>query len=115
MSRRNVASRRAILPDPKYVADPANGSVHNRGGAVDVSLVDLATGEELYMPTEFDYFGDLASHGWTIGLSAEQIANRELLKTMMEQVGGLASYSAEWWHYSWGPASSYPLLDFQMK
>jgi len=104
-----------ILPDPKYVADPANGSVHNRGGAVDVSLVDLATGEELPMPTEFDYFGDQASHGWTIGLSAEQIANRELLKTMMEQVGGLASYSAEWWHYSWGPAGSYPLLDFQMK
>jgi len=30
-------------------------------------------------------------------------------------VGGLASYSAEWWHYSWGPAGSYPLLDFQMK
>jgi D-alanyl-D-alanine dipeptidase len=104
-----------ILPDSRYVADPATGSVHNRGGAVDVSLVDMATGEELLMPTEFDYFGPEAGHGWTIGLSAEQIANRELLKTMMEQVGGFSSYGAEWWHYSWGPSGSYPLLDFQMK
>jgi len=104
-----------ILPDSRYVADPANGSVHNRGGAVDVSLVDLATGQELPMPTDFDYFGEEAGHGWTIGLSAEQIQNRELLKTVMEQVGGFSSYGAEWWHYSWGPAGSYPLLDFQMK
>jgi D-alanyl-D-alanine dipeptidase len=104
-----------ILPDSRYVADPASGSVHNRGGAVDVSLVDLATGEELPMPTEFDYFGQEAGHGWTTGLTAEQIANRELLKTMMEEVGGFSSYSAEWWHYTWGPSGSYPLLDFQMK
>jgi D-alanyl-D-alanine dipeptidase len=67
------------------------------------------------MPTEFDYFGQEAGHGWTTGLTAEQIANRELLKTMMEEVGGFSSYSAEWWHYTWGPSGSYPLLDFQMK
>ena len=104
-----------IFPDPRYVADPANGSVHNRGGAVDVSLVDLATGMEVPMPTEFDYFGQEAGHGWTIGLTAEQIQNRELLKRIMEEVGGFSSYSAEWWHYTWGPSGSYPLLDFQMK
>jgi len=104
-----------IVPNSTYVADPANGSVHNRGGAVDVSLVDRATGQELSMPTEFDYFGPEAGHGWTTGLSPEQIENRALLKTIMEEVGGFASYSAEWWHYSWGPATSYPLLDFQMK
>ncbi len=46
---------------------PASGSVHNRGGAVDVSLVDAATGVELNMPTEFDYFGAEAGHGWTWG------------------------------------------------
>ncbi|MCC6396688.1 MAG: M15 family metallopeptidase [Bacteroidetes bacterium] len=104
-----------IFPDPTYVADPASGSNHNRGGAVDLTLVNLATGEELPMPTPFDYFGDAASHGWTIGLSAEQIANRELLLGMMENVGGLTRYAAEWWHYQHAPSLANPLMDFQMK
>lgn len=104
-----------IYPDPTYVADPASGSNHNRGGAVDVTLVHLATGQELLMPTPFDYFGDAASHGWTIGLSAEQVANRELLLAMMENVGGLTRYAAEWWHYQYSPSLVNPLLDFQMK
>ncbi len=104
-----------IYPDPTFVADPANGSKHNRGGAVDATLVDLATGTELAMPTVFDYFGDAAAHGWTIGLSAEQIANRELLRAMMEDVGGLTKLSSEWWHYEHGPSNALPLLDFQMK
>jgi zinc D-Ala-D-Ala dipeptidase len=104
-----------IYPDPTFVADPANGSKHNRGAAVDLTLVDLATGAELAMPTAFDYFGDAAAHGWTIGLSAEQIANRELLLAMMVNVGGLTSLASEWWHYEHGPSMSIPLLDFQMK
>ena len=67
------------------------------------------------MPTAFDYFGDAAGHGWTLGLSAEQIANRELLLAMMENVGGLTRLSSEWWHYEHGPSMTNPLLDFQMK
>jgi zinc D-Ala-D-Ala dipeptidase len=104
-----------IYPDPTFVADPSNGSKHNRGGAVDLTLVDLATGTELAMPTAFDYFGDAAAHGWTIGLSAEQIANRELLLAMMENVGGLTRLSSEWWHYEHAASNALPLLDFQMK
>lgn len=104
-----------IYPDPTFVADPASGSSHNRGGAVDLSLVNLATGEALVMPTAFDYFGPEAGHGWTIGLSAEQVANRQLLLSMMQNVGGLVPYSAEWWHYSHSPSLTNPLLDFQMK
>ncbi len=46
-----------IIPDPTYVADPNSGSDHNRGAAVDLTLVNLATGQELNMPTGFDYFG----------------------------------------------------------
>lgn len=103
-----------ILPDSRYVANPASGSSHNRGGAVDLSLVHLDSGVELEMPTEFDFFGPEAGHDY-MNLPANVIANRELLKTMMEQVGGLTSYVAEWWHYSYQPAGSYPLLDFQMK
>ena len=104
-----------IVPNPVYVADPYTGSNHNRGAAVDLSLVDRATGKELAMPTPFDWFGPEAGHGWLIGLSAEQVANRALLKTMMENVGGFASYDSEWWHYTHNPSLAIPLLDFQMK
>ncbi|MGB6648903.1 MAG: M15 family metallopeptidase [Bacteroidota bacterium] len=104
-----------ILPDPTYVADPSTGSIHNRGGAVDVSLVNMATGEELMMPTAFDYFGPEAGHNWTAGLSQEQIQNRALLRDLMETVGGFSRYDAEWWHYTWDPSRSYPLRDYQLK
>jgi len=103
-----------IFPDPVYVADPSSGSVHNRGGAIDLSIVDLSTGKELLMPTEFDWFGEEASHTYS-NLPAEAIANRSLLLNMMTNVGGFSKYDSEWWHYSYPGSSSYPLLDFQMK
>lgn len=103
-----------ILPDPTFVANPYTGSSHNRGAAVDVTLVDLATGQELEMPTYFDDFTAAASHTY-MNLPSNVIANRTLLKNMMTQYGGLSLYTAEWWHYSYSPATSYPLLDFQLK
>jgi D-alanyl-D-alanine dipeptidase len=105
----------AIFPNPAYVADPTSGSTHNRGGAVDVSLVRLSDGQELLMPTPFDFFGPEAGHSWTIGLNQEQIDNRALLRDMMTRVGGFTIYDDEWWHYTWPAAGGYPLLDFQMK
>jgi len=104
-----------IFPNPVYVADPVTGSKHNRGAAVDLTLVNSATGQQLNMPTEFDYFGKEAGQNWTIGLSAEQISNRLLLRTMMVSVGGFALYDSEWWHYEVPTALNYPLLDFQLK
>lgn len=103
-----------IFPNPIYVADPNSGSIHNRGGAADVSIIDMATGQEIPMPTEFDWFGPEASHSYT-NLPANVIANRTLLYNMMVQVGGFTPYDAEWWHYTISGASSLPLLDFQMK
>ncbi|MCU0454216.1 MAG: M15 family metallopeptidase [Bacteroidetes bacterium] len=103
-----------ILPNATYVANPVSGSAHNRGGAVDVSLVDLVTGVELAMPTAFDHFGPEAWLDYA-GLPAPVIANRELLRTMMENVGGFQSYQAEWWHYSLQSANVFPLLDFQLR
>ena len=47
-----------IYPNATYIADPTTGSKHNRGGAIDLTLVDLATGEELQMPTLFDDFSN---------------------------------------------------------
>jgi D-alanyl-D-alanine dipeptidase len=104
-----------IYPNPAYVANPATGSIHNRGAAIDLSIVNLSTGLEIPMPTRFDWFGPEAGHGYTGNLTAEQIANRELLRTMMENVGGFTRYDAEWWHYTYGPLVGLPLLDFQMK
>lgn len=103
-----------ILPNATYVANPVSGSAHNRGGAVDVSLVNLASGAELVMPTAFDHFGPEAWHDYT-ELPAEAIANRELLRSIMENVGGFQSYQAEWWHYSLQSANVFPLLDFQLR
>ena len=103
-----------IFPNPIYVADPNSGSIHNRGGAADVSIIDMATGQEIPMPTEFDWFGPEASHSYT-NLPANVLANRALLYNMMVQVGGFVPYDAEWWHYTISGASSLPLLDFQMK
>ena len=103
-----------IFPNPTYVADPNSGSIHNRGGAVDVSIIDMATGQEIPMPTEFDWFGQEASHSY-MNLPANVIADRTLLYKMMTQVGGFVPYDAEWWHYTISGASSLPLLDFQMK
>jgi zinc D-Ala-D-Ala dipeptidase len=104
----------AIYPNPVYIADPNSGSKHNRGGAVDLTLVDLATGNEFQMPTLFDDFSNKAAHSYS-ELPANVIANRLLLKNIMVQVAGFIIYEAEWWHYEVAGASNFPLLDFQMK
>lgn len=104
----------SLYPNPVYIADPASGSKHNRGGAVDLTLVDLATGEELEMPTLFDDFSDKAAQNYNY-LPQNVIANRQLLRSVMSNVAGFLTYDAEWWHYEVPGASSYPLLDFQMK
>ena len=86
-----------IVPNPSYVADPSKGSIHNRGGAVDITLID-SNGNELNMGTSFDFFGVEASHSYQ-NLSQEIKANRELLKTIMIQ-NGFNSLDSEWWHYN---------------
>jgi D-alanyl-D-alanine dipeptidase len=103
-----------IIPDPTYVADPIKGSIHNRGGAVDVSIVNMENGIEIPMPTKFDWFGLEASHSYS-NLSDEVISNRRLLVDIMVNVGGFIPYESEWWHYSIPGASALPLLDFQLK
>jgi len=86
-----------IVPNPEYVADPKKGSIHNRGGAVDISLVD-AKGKEVDMGTPFDFFGIKASHNYT-KLSNKIKSNRKFLKIVMIQ-NGFNSFDSEWWHYN---------------
>lgn len=86
-----------IVSNPEYVANPAKGSIHNRGGAVDITLVDC-NGKELPMGTDFDFFGIKASHNYP-NVSAEVKQNRLLLKTIMIS-SGFNSFDSEWWHYN---------------
>lgn len=87
----------AIVPDPQYVADPAKGSIHNRGGAVDITIVDFE-GKELDMGTSFDFFGKEAGHNFT-GFSKQIRNNRILLKKIMIKEH-FNSFDSEWWHYN---------------
>jgi D-alanyl-D-alanine dipeptidase len=87
----------AIVPNPEYVANPAKGSIHNRGGAVDITLVD-SNGKELDMGTKFDFFGAEASHNYA-DVSEEVKENRQLLKRIMLKKNFI-SFDSEWWHYN---------------
>ncbi len=87
-----------IVSNPEYVANPKKGSIHNRGGAVDITLVNIKTGKELDMGTPFDFFGVKASHNYS-NLSDEIIENRRLLKRVMKSKG-FNPFDSEWWHYN---------------
>ncbi len=73
-------------------------SGHTRGSTVDLTLVDLKTGEELDMGSPFDFFGKI-SHIYHKNLTHQQRANRMLLKKMMN-INGFRSYKNEWWHFT---------------
>lgn len=76
----------------------AERSGHSRGSTVDLTLVDLATGEELDMGSGFDFFGEISHHGTPL-ITPEQEANREILKSVMVK-HGFKIYDEEWWHYT---------------
>ncbi len=102
-----------IVPDPTFVADPSSGSLHNRGAAVDLTLYDLQTGNDLAMPTPFDDFTERASQSY-MNLPENVIANRKMLRDLMVKYG-FQIYDAEWWHYEHTNSRRYPLKDFQMR
>lgn len=99
-----------IVPNPSYVADPKKGSIHNRGGAVDISLAD-ADGNELDMGTGFDHFGPEAAQDYE-NLPESVLENRKLLrKTMINS--GFRVFESEWWHYNLKNARREPISNFQ--
>jgi D-alanyl-D-alanine dipeptidase len=102
-----------LIHDERFVANPSKGSGHNRGTAVDLTLVDLRTGKELEMPTPFDDFSAAAFHG-AKNIDEKRIMNRLLLRTTMEKYGFLP-LETEWWHYSWPGSSAYDVLDLSFK
>jgi len=95
-------------PDPDFLADPRRGSPHSRGVAVDLTLVDAASGKDLEMGTEFDAFTELSYHGNTeVGVEAQR--NRHMLLGLMS-AAGWDFYRREWWHYQLFESRRYPVL-----
>jgi len=99
----------AVFPQPGYVADPKKGSRHNRGAAVDVTLIRLADGTELVMPTPYDDFTESAHRNF-MDLHGEAIRNRQLLEQVMTR-HGFVGLPTEWWHFDDRDWKNYPLLD----
>jgi D-alanyl-D-alanine dipeptidase len=102
-----------LVKDDRYVADPRKGSGHNRGIAVDLTIINLHTGEELAMPTGFDNFTDSA-HQDFMQLPDYILHNRELLKSTMVKYGFLP-FATEWWHFSLPNPDKYEVLDLSFK
>jgi zinc D-Ala-D-Ala dipeptidase len=98
-----------LVPDARYVANPyEGGSKHNRGVAVDLTLVD-SQGRELEMPTPFDTFSERA-HLFGDEPTPRQRANRALLRMVLEKAG-LVPLQTEWWHYELPEGEKYPILE----
>lgn len=102
-----------LIEDERYVSNPGKGSGHNRGLAVDLTIIDLKSRKELNMGTGFDNFTDTAHHSFT-GLSPAVLANRKLLKETMEK-HGFNKLETEWWHFYWSNDRGYEVLDLPFK
>lgn len=95
--------------NPDYVADPAKGSRHNRGAAVDLTLVYLDSGAELPMPTPYDDFTSRAAHAF-MDLDPALIDNRAKLREVMQR-HGFVPLPSEWWHYDFAGWERFELMD----
>lgn len=97
------------VQDERYVAAPWTGSRHNRGCAVDVTLIDMASGKPLTMPTAYDEFSERA-HQTYHALPEDVLAHRACLCRVMQQ-HGFEPLQSEWWHFDLRGWQEYPLLD----
>jgi zinc D-Ala-D-Ala dipeptidase len=92
-----------------YVAKPAQGSRHNRGCAVDLTLYDLRTGAAVKMPSSYD---EMTERAWADygGGTAEERARRRILRKAM-QAQGFKKYPQEWWHFDYRDWKQYPIMN----
>ncbi|MDQ3821262.1 MAG: M15 family metallopeptidase [Acidobacteriota bacterium] len=97
----------------EFVADPSKGSRHNRGCAVDLSMYDLKTGQEVRMPSEFDEMTERSHINYQCA-TPEAKRLREILRAAME-AEGFQVYEPEWWHYDYKDWRDYPILNISFK
>lgn len=93
----------------KYVADPAKGSKHNRGCAVDLGIYDLKTGKAIPMPSGYDEFTERASPNYQGGTEEER-SNRDMLRRLM-QAEGFTVNPNEWWHFDYKDWEQHTIYD----
>lgn len=98
-----------VYPDTNFVANPRYGSRHNRGCAIDLTLVDLDSGQEIPMPTEFDDFSESANPDYA-DLPDTVLANRKFLFEVMAHFG-FTHYPTEWWHFDFSGWENFKLMD----
>lgn len=98
-----------FVKDPRYVAEPWKGSRHNRGCAVDITLIDLETMQEIAMPTPYDDFTNKAHLNYS-NLPSDVLKNRQLLVETMAKYG-FTALSSEWWHYDFNGWNKYALMN----
>jgi D-alanyl-D-alanine dipeptidase len=92
-----------------FVANPAQGSKHNRGCAIDLSLFALDDGREAEMPSAYDEFSPRAAPAYPGGTAAQR-ARRDLLRRAMEAEGFMVEPN-EWWHFNCQDWRSWPIVD----
>lgn len=98
-----------LVQNSTFVATPKSGSRHNRGCAVDLSIIDIKTGNELEMPTEFDNFTEKAG-AYYKQISEQAAKNRALLQKLMTG-NGFVIYEGEWWHFDFAAWKKYDIMD----
>jgi D-alanyl-D-alanine dipeptidase len=98
-----------VAEDKNFVANPRTGSRHNRGCAIDLTLIKLRTGKELRMPTRYDSFAPEAAAAYN-DLPKRVIKNRALLITLMEK-HGFKVLANEWWHFDFNTWEEFDLMD----
>lgn len=102
-----------ICPNENFVANPTKGSKHNRGTAVDLTLIDIKTGKELLMPSEYDDFSDKAFRNYEKMPNDEIRKNCKILETVMSKQG-FKPLPSEWWHFDFKNWERHPILDVQL-
>lgn len=102
----------SILPDDRYVANPQKGSRHNRGAAIDLTLID-SLGNELDMGTEYDNF-TIKAHPDYQFLPDNVKRNRKILSDGMQKFGFLP-ISSEWWHFDFKGWKNFSVLNIEIE
>ncbi len=98
-----------MAKDTTFVADPRKGSRHNRGCAIDLTLMDLKTGKDLEMPTGYDSFSRAAAATYDKA-NPLAIANRQILQNVM-LAHGFQIFPSEWWHFDFIGWDKFPLMN----
>ena len=97
----------------KFLADPADGSSHNRGCAVDLGLFELATRAPVSMPSDFDEMNEKSYRDYPGG-DANSRTKRDLLRALMER-NHFQGIENEWWHYNHASRREWPVMDFSFE